>query len=99
MPMGRAIVILWLAHSFFTVGSMSEQTGWFSKMCLMCDTILDASFVSADKIKIRAAGFSRNTHAAKIPTTDDFPECRNDKSKARPPSAAKVSTRNFNIFL
>ena len=43
----------------------------------MCITILVAKLVSADKIKIRVSGRKNKTHAAKIPTIVDLPECLN----------------------
>ena len=58
----------------------------------------DACLDSADKIRIRVCGCRYKTHAAKIPTIVDFPECRNAISKPRPPSDSNKFVKNSVIF-
>ena len=74
IPIGRFIVILSADHSYFDFGIKSVQNGWFSNIFFICATMRDANAVCADKTKILVSGCKYKTHAAKIPTTVDFPE-------------------------
>jgi hypothetical protein len=65
----------------------------------MCDTMREERLVSADKIKMRVAGRRCRTHAAKTPTTDDFPECRNAFSNPRRGGFSMTSAKNAIISL